>query len=588
MPEGTPDDAATPGTAEDSAPDAAPGVASVPAPGADPLVLSRSLRSTSMPTVPVREPARPGGSSLDGQLLELFFDRVPMGVAVFDTDLVLQRCNRTWVHFYEHYLDVGPEYTSPGRSLYELIPGNEETLQPLVDAALSGQVIRQAAHRVVIPGSETFWDVVFAPLFEGDRVVGVLDIVTDATDRVRATRRLQARITTFTKVAAAMSVDQPLSTTLASIVDAVRETTDAYASSIVSWGSSGAGAAVGHADPLLGRGLAEALAVTYSRPDMPVREVGDRRFILQRGMRARVLDNPRFEALHPYARGAVWDDVAIVPLVASGTSYGELHVYLEPGQRLDEDDEAYLTALADQAAVAAQNAELFSAAAHAASLEARHRLARDLHDSVSQALFSMTLHTSAVARHLTAAGLDPGHPAQTQVGQLQGLTRGALAEMRALIFELRPGALAEEGLASALTRQAAALSAREQIPITVTATAPLPQLEPDIEEHLYRATLEALNNAVKHAGGSHIDVDLQVLRHASAADGAPAGVRIAVVDDGRGFDAGASWPGHLGLRTMAERAEAVGAHLDIESVPDAGTTVTLTYRQPRRQAPDPA
>jgi signal transduction histidine kinase len=546
----------------------------------DPLALSRSLRSTSMPTVPVLEPVHANGTSLDEQLLHLVFDRAPMGVAVFDTNLLLQRCNRTWTHFYEHYLGVGPEYTTPGASLHDLIPGNEESIQPLVDAVLSGQVIRQAAHRVAIPGLETFWDVVFAPLFEGDRIVGIVDIVTDATDRVRATRRLQARIATFTRVAAGMSVDQPLSTTLASIVDAVRETTDAYASSIVSWGSSGTSSAVGHADPLLGSGLADALAATYSQPDMPVREVGERRLILQEGMRGRVLANPRFAALHPYARDAPWDDVAIVPLTSSSCSYGELHVYLEPGQRLDDDDEAYLTALADQAAVAAQNAELFGAAAQAASLEARHRLARDLHDSVSQALFSMTLHASTAARHLAAAGLDRDHPAQTEVGQLQSLTRGALAEMRALIFELRPGALAEEGLVLALTRQAAALSAREQIPITVTAGAAPTGLDPDVEEHLYRVTLEALNNAVKHAGASRLDVEVTVGRDALDEPDGHDGVRITVVDDGRGFDAGASWPGHLGLRTMAERAEAVGAHLEIVSEPGAGTTVTLTCPTP--------
>jgi signal transduction histidine kinase len=155
--------------------------------------------------------------------------------------------------------------------------------------------------------------------------------------------------------------------------------------------------------------------------------------------------------------------------------------------------------------------------------------------------------------------------------------------MRALIFELRPGALAEEGLVSALTRQAAALSAREQIPITVTAATAPTGLDPDVEEHLYRATLEALNNAVKHAGASRLDVEVQVVRAAPDKPDKPDRhdiVCITVVDDGRGFDARASWPGHLGLRTMAERAEAVGAHLEIASEPGAGTTVTLTFPQP--------
>ena len=127
----------------------------------------------------------------------------------------------------------------------------------------------------------------------------------------------------------------------------------------------------------------------------------------------------------------------------------------------------YLVALADQAAVAAQNSALFGTAAQNATLLERQRLARDLHDSVSQALFSMTLHARAAERHLAAAGLDTGSAAAAEVARLHGLSQGALAEMRALIFELRPGALAEEGLAAALRKQAAAVSAREQVPVDV-------------------------------------------------------------------------------------------------------------------------
>ena len=163
-----------------------------------------------MPTQPLIDDVPPSSSPLDAQLLDLFFDRVPMGVAVFDTDMRLQRCNKTWTAFYEHYLGVPAEYTTPGRHLNELIPGNEEAVQLLVDTALSGRVIRQAAHRIAIPGTETYWDVVFAPLFGDGRVVGVVDIVTDATDRVLAFQRLEARVATFSEVAAGMSVDQPL------------------------------------------------------------------------------------------------------------------------------------------------------------------------------------------------------------------------------------------------------------------------------------------------------------------------------------------------------------------------------------------
>ena len=140
--------------------------------------------------------------------------------------------------------------------------------------------------------------------------------------------------------------------------------------------------------------------------------------------------------------------------------------------------------------------------------------------------------------------------------------------MRALIFELRPDALAEEGLVAALARQAAAISAREGLPVTVEGPdEPLP-LSPEAAEHAYRVALEALHNTVKHAAASHATVTV------AADDGQR--VRVSVADDGAGFDPGLARPGHLGLRTMAERARAVGGDLELVTAPGAGTRVQLT------------
>ena len=131
--------------------------------------------------------APPSDAALDAQLLELFFDRVPMGIAVFGRDMRLIRCNTTWTGFYEHYFGVGPEYTAPGRTCTSY-PRQRGQRAPLIENALAGRVVRQAAHHIGIPGLDTYWDVVFAPLFENGEVVGVVDIVTDATDRVLAFR----------------------------------------------------------------------------------------------------------------------------------------------------------------------------------------------------------------------------------------------------------------------------------------------------------------------------------------------------------------------------------------------------------------
>ncbi len=265
--------------------------------------------------------------------------------------------------------------------------------------------------------------------------------------------------------------------------------------------------------------------------------------------------------------GLNWRGAVYVPLSWEGQLLGVFGVYLPSGLASPSEAElAFYTALADQAAVAVINARL------AASSE-RSRLARELHDSVSQALFSMTMHARAAQLAMAEAGLDQSGPLGRSVAQLAELTRGALAEMRALIFELRPGALAEEGLVAALRKQGAALSAREQVAVTVQGPEQPLELGAGVEEHLYRIVSEALHNVVKHAGADGAAVTVTVQESV---------LRVAVSDDGTGFDPDAGHVGHLGLSTMAERAGVIGADLAITSAPGAGTTVTVSLPRHRR------
>jgi len=200
-----------------------------------------------------------------------------------------------------------------------------------------------------------------------------------------------------------------------------------------------------------------------------------------------------------------------------------------------------------------------------AALE-RHRIARDLHDSVSQTLFSTTLHVRTAQRALELEQLDATGPVGEELGEIGQLTRGALAEMRALILELRPGALAEEGLVAALAKQASALSAREGLVIEVDGPdADLP-LGPEVEEQLYRLGQEALANVVKHARASSATVRI------AATDDI---VTIEVTDDGRGFDPAAVGPEHFGLRSMRGRAADLGGRLELTSAPGAGTVLRV-------------
>jgi signal transduction histidine kinase len=200
-----------------------------------------------------------------------------------------------------------------------------------------------------------------------------------------------------------------------------------------------------------------------------------------------------------------------------------------------------------------------------AALE-RQRIARDLHDSVSQSLFSTTLHVRTAQRALEQEQLDTTGPVGEELREIGQLTRGALAEMRALILELRPGALAEEGLVAALAKQAAALSAREGVVIEVDGPAADLPLGPEVEAQLYRLGQEALANVVKHARASKATVRI-------AADDDT--VTVEVADDGRGFDPATVGPEHFGLRSMQGRVADLGGRLEITSAPGRGTVLRV-------------
>lgn len=218
-------------------------------------------------------------------------------------------------------------------------------------------------------------------------------------------------------------------------------------------------------------------------------------------------------------------------------------------------------AFATQAAVAIENARLFEQAQGKAALEERQRLARELHDSVSQALFGIGLGAR------TARTVIEKNPARAiaPIDYVLSLAEAGLAEMRALIFELRPEALQEEGLVAALRKQIAALKARYGI-IVDTSLGDIGEVPLPVEEALYRIAQEAMHNTVKHARASHVELVLN--REEDA-------IRLIISDDGQGFETSGSFPGHLGLRTMRERAEHPGGSLRLTSAPGEGTRIEV-------------
>jgi signal transduction histidine kinase len=223
-------------------------------------------------------------------------------------------------------------------------------------------------------------------------------------------------------------------------------------------------------------------------------------------------------------------------------------------------------AIAQQAAIAMENARLYKQAQRVAAQEERQRLSRELHDSVSQALYSIALGAKTAR---TLLDRDPSAIAEPLDFVLSQAERG-LAEMRALIFELRPEALEQEGLVSMLRKYADALHARHSVRVDVVLDGGEPEVPLSAKEDLYRIAQEAMHNAVRHAGAGAIRLTLRC---------EAAAVTLAVEDDGKGFDPHGSFPGHFGLLSMRERAANLGGLMQIESSPGSGTTISVTVPQ---------
>jgi PAS domain S-box-containing protein len=195
----------------------------------------------------------------------------------------------------------------------------------------------------------------------------------------------------------------------------------------------------------------------------------------------------------------------------------------------------------------------------------RTRLARDLHDAVTQTLFSASL-TAEVLPELWEMDVDE---AKRSTEELRQLTRGALAEMRTLLLELRPAALTQTRLSDLIKQLCEAFIGRSRLPISLTIEGER-DLPPEVQVACYRIAQESLNNVFKYARAAQVDVSLFL---------SPTGLRFEVCDNGIGFDMTATKPASLGMRIMRERSEAIGADLHISSTPGAGTCVELVWNE---------
>jgi len=270
--------------------------------------------------------------------------------------------------------------------------------------------------------------------------------------------------------------------------------------------------------------------------------------------------DPRFLAdeLLPDVRSEL-----VVPLLVGERAVGTLDVQSALLNAFSEEDMLVFQSLGNQIAIAIQNARLYERSREMAVLEERNRMARELHDSVTQSLFSIDLHARAIAT-LQKRDLQR---AEENVQQLRQITHDTLQEMRSLIFDLRASALEDIGLVPAL-RQQMQRWRRPDGPELVLRAIGERRLPAEVERGLYRIAQEAIRNAVKHAGAGRIEA---VLAMGSEQ------VALSVTDDGRGFDQ-ASLPADrraFGLIGMKERAQLLNGSIEIVSQPGAGTRVKV-------------
>ncbi len=252
-----------------------------------------------------------------------------------------------------------------------------------------------------------------------------------------------------------------------------------------------------------------------------------------------------------------------IPLAVKGRIIG--------GVGVAESTKNYFTAhhanlalsVANQAAITMINAELYGQAQELAVLEERQRLARNLHDAVNQSLFSAGL----IAEVLPRLWDRDQEEARRSLEDLRRLTRGAMAEMRTLLAELRPSTLTDSSLSDLLRLLGNAFSGRTNIPVAVDITGEF-FLPAEAQVAFYRICQEALNNIAKHAKASQVEINLT--QEAAV-------IEMRIRDNGKGFDTQKTFSGHYGLGMMQERAEAVGALLTISSQPGQGTELTICW-----------
>ncbi|HSG44949.1 MAG TPA: GAF domain-containing sensor histidine kinase, partial [Anaerolineales bacterium] len=269
------------------------------------------------------------------------------------------------------------------------------------------------------------------------------------------------------------------------------------------------------------------------------------------------------EEHHQYMHNLGIHSHLCVPLKIKGKVIGVMSAASDRIDAFDQSDKDILQTLANQVSIAIENARLYERARQLAVLEERQRLGRELHDSVTQSLYGISLYAQAATGNMNTGQMEQ---ARQYLDDIQSTAQESLADMRLLIYELRPPILEKEGLTSALQSRLTSVESRANIKSNIKSnlTSRLPL---EMEDGLFQIAREALNNTIKHANASKILLDIK-----KESDK----VSMVISDDGIGFEPKtAHQDGCLGLVSMKERAQSHGWVLLVESSPGNGTKITV-------------
>jgi len=672
-------------------------------------------------------------------MLEMLFERMPMGIAILDHEYHIQRYNSTWGDFSKLYAPPSGAPLTPGVNYFDHLPGSESIAIPLFERVLAGETIRQNALKFESGGIVSFWDVVLAPLVENGEVRGILNVTIDATERMMLRQNLEQHVkerthelSTLLKMSRDLASTLELEPLLGLVLDQLKRVVDYNGSTILTMEGDdlivrayrgpipqeeamrlsfdkehslvnhevirrrepiiipdvkddtplaqafqeSAGeqmeSTFGHIrtwmgvplmvkDQVIGMlaldhhemnyysprqaelvfalanraaaaienarlhqleqsrkyelqilldvaetansslNLDEVLTKTLDlvvdlvgasragvilldentgdllphtlRPEQTI-EQDDMAKIVQACQAVIASDETLYVA--PDIDKGLLEPGALLPLHVRGKVMGVLVIIGSQGREFNQGQLILFKSIADQLGVALENAQLYKQAQELAVVEERSRLARDLHDAVTQTLFS----TSLIAEVLPDIWEKDPEEGKQLLKEVRQLSRGALTEMRALLLELRPAALAEAKLGVLLRQLAEAASGRTGMPITVSIVGEC-EIPPDVHVAVYRIAQEALNNIVKHAHAGQAEIKLHCRK--TNVDGKKNIMELYIHDDGRGFDADCMSPDHMGLRIMRERTETIGAKLEIVSEPDLGTQITVIWKEARNK-----